>query len=70
MKIRKMTEFVLCYQKKNNDIIFVGEQAYTDKQQPIVKRTNSLKQLIFPKNTIRTLIDDGIYEPKENDEQT
>jgi adenine-specific DNA-methyltransferase len=69
-KIRKMTEYVLCYQKTTNDIIFIGEQAYSDKQQPIVKRTNSLKELVFPKNSIQTKIDDGFHEPIKSKEQT
>lgn len=69
-KIRKMTEYILCYQKLDTDKILVGEQAYTDKQQPIVKRTNSKKELLFPKNIIETKLDDGLYEPMISDAET
>jgi len=61
-KIRKMTEFILCYQKSENDTVFIGEQAYSDKLQPIVKRTNSIKELVFPQNLIQTKLEDGFYE--------
>ena len=69
-KIRKMTEYILCYQKLDTDKILVGEQAYTDKQQPIVKRTNSKKELLFPKNIIETKLNDGLYEPIISESET
>ncbi len=69
-KTRKMTEYVLCYQKQENNLIFVGEKAYSDKKQPIVKRTNSIKQLEFPKNLVRTTLKDGFYSRFEGKGQT
>ena len=61
-KVRKMIEFVICYQKANTDLEFYGEDAYSDKWQPIVKRTNSSKTLLFQSNTIETKLPDGIVE--------
>jgi adenine-specific DNA-methyltransferase len=61
-KMRKMIEYILCYQKKENDLEFFGEKAYSDKWQPIVKRTNQVKELVFPANLIITTLDDGVYE--------
>jgi len=61
-KVRKMTEFVVCYTKTLTDFCFYGENAYSDKQQPIVKRTNSVKTLKIPKNIIQTSLEDGKYE--------
>ena len=69
-KIRKMTEYILCFQKSESNTIFIGEQAYLDKQQPIVKRTNSLKELVFPKNVIQTKLEDGVYEALTSKEPT
>ncbi|QWQ38636.1 site-specific DNA-methyltransferase [Gemella sp. zg-570] len=60
-KIRKMTEYVLCY-TSNERIKFFGEDAYSNKMQPIVKRTNSLKMLKFSKYTIKTKLKDGEYK--------
>ena len=61
-KIRKMTEFVLCYQNTaSNDVAFYGEHAYSDKWQPIVKRTNSLKILRIPADVVSTKLTDGSY---------
>lgn len=69
-KVRKMTEYILCYQKAENDIKLFGEEAYSDKQQPIVKRTNSLKVLVYPTNSIKTKLGDGVYSEVGSDEQT
>ena len=69
-KVRKMTEYVLCYQNEDNNIKFYGEDAYSDKQQPIVKRTNSIKRLIFPPLTIKTKLPDGIYPKRETQDPT
>ena len=61
-KVRKMIEFIICYQKSDFEIEFYGEDAYSDKWQPIVKRTNSNKELIFSPNMIETKLSNGIFE--------
>lgn len=60
--LRKMIEYVYCYKKTDYDLTFYGENAYTDKWQPIVKRTNALKNLHIPKNLVETKLDDGEYD--------
>ncbi len=60
--LRKMIEYVLCYSKNAEPIELYGEDAYADKWQPIVKRTNSEKELFIPKNIITTTLVDGEYE--------
>lgn len=60
--VRKMTEYILCYRKdKTNDFKLYGEKAYSDKYQPIVKRTNNIKRLEFPSKIIKTGLKDGNY---------
>ena len=60
--VRKMTEYILCYRKdKTNEFKLYGEKAYSDKYQPIVKRTNNIKRLVFPSNIIKTGLKDGNY---------
>src|SRR3989344_2091284 len=61
-KMRKMIEYIVCYQKRENDLEFFGEKAYSDKWQPLVKRTNQEKELYFPANFVGTTLDDGIYK--------
>ena len=61
-KIRKMTEYILCYQKTDCGLSLYGENAYSDKWQPIVKRTNALKTLVFPQKCIESKLKDGFYE--------
>lgn len=60
--IRSMTEYVLCYAKYYNLIELYGEDAYIDKQQPLAKRTNSIKNLKFPEQLVNTTLKDGIYK--------
>lgn len=64
--IRSMTEYVLVYSKDISNTELFGEAAYSNKWQPLVKRTNSSKTLTFPKNFITTTLADqkiekGIY---------
>ncbi len=61
-QIRKMTEYVMCY--KNSDEMFTlfGEKAYADKWQPIVKRTNKEKDLVFQAGSVITKLEDGRYK--------
>lgn len=60
--LRKMVEYIFCYKTGDADIEFFGENAYSDKWQPIVKRTNLSKTLNFPANIIETPLPDGRYE--------
>lgn len=60
--LRKMIEYVYCYKASNSDIEFYGENAYSEKWQPIVKRTNQQKKLIMPSNLIETTLPDGVYD--------
>lgn len=59
---RSMTEYVLCYSKSFVGVELFGEQAYSDKQQPLAKRTNSRKKLVFPKCVIKTTLSNEVYK--------
>ena len=59
---RSMTEYVVCFSNDYSAVNLFGEKAYSDKWQPLAKRTNSKKDLVFPPNVIETKLDDGIYE--------
>ena len=59
---RSMTEYVLCFTKNKDLIELYGEKAYSDKQQPLAKRTNAIKTLIFPKGVVSANLVDGFYE--------
>lgn len=62
-KVRKMTEYILCYKKSDNaKSKLFGESAYSDKLQPLINRPNPIKELIMPAMTIETTLKDGIYE--------
>lgn len=59
---RSMTEYVVLFAKNINKIELFGEEAYSNKWQPIVKRTNSKKDLVFPAGKVLTILQDGEYE--------
>lgn len=59
---RSMTEYVLSYAKQVEQVELFGEKAYDDKLQPLAKRTNSFKPLVFPKNNINANLPDGEYQ--------
>ena len=62
-KIRKMSEYVCCYQKDMRvQVELYGESAYSDKWQPIVKRTNAKKTLTIPAGIVSTKLSDGIVK--------
>lgn len=63
-QLRKMTEYIIYFDNDHSHSNF-GEKAYSDKKQPIVKRTNSISKLFFPANTIRTTLSDGTYKARK-----
>lgn len=69
-RIRNISEYILMYQKKEHNTQYFGEKAYSDKKQPIVKRTNAVKNLIFPSNTVYTTLSDGNYQSFQVEETT
>ena len=60
--IRNMVEYILLFGRNSLKIELFGEEAYSDKWQPLVKRTNAPKTLVFPANKIETTLNDGIYQ--------
>lgn len=60
--IRSMTEYILVYGKNYDNVELFGEKAYSDKWQPLAKRTNSHKSLSISENIISTTLEDGTYE--------
>ncbi|BCW92880.1 MAG: site-specific DNA-methyltransferase [Thermoanaerobaculum sp.] len=59
--IRDMTEFVLAYCRVRNGLVLYGEAAYSEKAQPLAKKTNAKKTLIFPPKSVQTTLGDGTY---------
>lgn len=61
---RDLTEYIFVYSKNKLEIGELwGENAYSDKWQPLIKRINSEKVLEFPERYVETTLEDGKYEP-------
>lgn len=58
-KIKKNIEYVLCYQLKENQLIFKGESKFSKSDDPITKLQNSIKTLTFKPHSIHTNIEDS-----------
>ncbi len=63
-KSRSSVEYIVCYEKiKDNAISYLGKK--TDNgDAPLLNTGNSYHQLIFPSNTIRFNLEDGVYSGK------
>lgn len=62
-KIKKNLEYILCYQKNTNSIVFKGLNKISNSDDPIIKPQNSLKVLEFKPGTLHFKISSGSYEP-------
>jgi adenine-specific DNA-methyltransferase len=60
--IRDMTEFVLAYCRVKDGLVLYGEAAYSEKTQPLAKKTNARKTLKFPPRCVSTKLADGKYQ--------
>lgn len=59
---RDLTEYVLAYAKDLNTVgELYGEHAYSDKWQPLIKRSNPERVLSFPGGVILVHLEDGKY---------
>ena len=60
-KIKKNIEYVLAYQKGDNNDIFAGVKKTSSSNDPITKPQNTFKDLLFPAGSIFTKLADGVY---------
>ena len=61
--VRTITEFVLCFAKDRKTVSLYGEDAYPIKAQPLLKRQNKVKSLLFPAKSLSTKLKNGVYDP-------
>jgi adenine-specific DNA-methyltransferase len=62
---RSMTEFVVAYARNKEGLSLFGEDAYSEKLQPLAKKTNSPKPLRFSHGAVQTSLKDGKYRAGE-----
>jgi adenine-specific DNA-methyltransferase len=59
-KSKKIIEYILCYQKIKNDNKFTGIKKESQSSNGLLNQSNSLGKLVFPANTVKTNIPDGV----------
>ncbi len=64
--IRSMTEHIICFAKDRKSTNLYGEPAYSDKWQPLMKKQNRRKTLIFKAGTVETKMKDGVVDSTSN----
>ncbi len=57
-----LTEYVISYRKGSGKLNLFGGKPNSEESQPLVKRTNAVGVLKFPKNIVKTKLKDGIYK--------
>lgn len=62
-KIKKNIEYILAYQKGQNNDVFAGVKKTSASDDPITKPQNSIKVLSFRPGTIHTKFSDGVIAP-------
>ena len=61
--IISVTEYLVVFLKDRSQFVgLFGGTASSDESQPIIKRTNKISQLSFPRNLINTKLDEGVYK--------
>jgi adenine-specific DNA-methyltransferase len=68
-KSRKTNEFIICYEKNKDNFKYFGEEL-DNGDAPLLNSGNKIKDLIFPKGSIRFKIPDGTYVKGEYDRVT
>ncbi len=61
-KIKKNIEYILCFQKGNNDEYFEGLRKNSSSDDGITKPQNTIKELFFKAGEINTNLNDGKYK--------
>ena len=61
-KIKKNIEYVLCYEKKRDNVKYKGLNKVSNSNDPFTKPQNSYKILTFPPHSIKTNLADGVYK--------
>lgn len=67
-KVRKKLEYILCYAKSMNASHQFSQGMIDGGDAPLLNTANELKELVFPKGSVRFMISDGVYE-KANSEK-
>ncbi len=62
-KIKKNIEYILCFQKGNNDEYFEGLKKNSSSDDGITKPQNTIKELEFKAGEINTTLENGKYKP-------
>ncbi len=65
LKTKKAIEYIVCYQKKKNNIKFKGLKKDSNSSNGLMNQTNTAKELFFPANKIDTGLKNGVYVAKK-----
>ena len=61
-KIKKNLEYIVCYEKSKNNTKYQGIKKESASSNGLLNQTNRVATLVFPPNTIKTKLKDGLYK--------
>jgi adenine-specific DNA-methyltransferase len=61
-KSKKILEYVLCYEKNKNNVKYIGIKSEAENDNPLIKKNNQFKELVFPKDKVICKLKDGLYK--------
>ncbi len=59
-KSKKIIEYVICFQKKKDDLKFTGIKKESQSSNGLLNQTNKISELIFPSDIVLTSIQNGV----------
>lgn len=62
-KIRKNLEYIVGWERKKNNTKYTGAKKESKSDDPLTKPQNTVKELVFPPNSIEFKVEKAFYEP-------
>jgi len=62
LKIKKNVEYILAYEKHRNNNRYKGVKKFSSSDDPFTKPQNTIKQLVFPANSVNFKLERGVIE--------
>jgi adenine-specific DNA-methyltransferase len=59
LKVKRKIEYILCYERNRSSRKYQGARKSSSSDDPIVKKQNQMKVLVFPEGSLRSSIKDG-----------
>lgn len=63
LKVKRKIEYILCYERQRTSLKFCGVRKISKSDDPITKKQNSVRTLVFPAGSICCSLESELYQP-------